>query len=374
MIEFLRGIYHRIQLFGRYYQNLKRHSSFTKGFKRSASSITQKVVGFDIESNKFTRHLYNYISFFILSGYTVYIKKRSSFIGNLTDYSLDLLETSNLLFVDRLPEGISLKFCSSEKEGFILLNDNFLSSRKDEDHSLTYPFSMHPMIYKDEYYKEIEELRLSEKSIRLFFAGAIHPDYEHENFNKLFKIMDRVTLFQAFVEHYSSKELFVIETRADLNQLEKGDYLDKLVMIKSGHTHLVYWDKWLALMAKSNFFISMPGVKIPLCHNLIEAMSVGVIPVLQYHNFLATPLENNVNCITFDSKEELNDKIDQIRRMDSSEIKRLRDGVIAYYDHYLKPERFIGAIEEKAEDKRLKNVYLYSELNTVHRLEQEIES
>jgi len=374
MIIHLRRIYHQYQLFRNYFNNLRQHNSFTHKADR-ASAINKKTVAFDVEDNRFTRHLYNFIIFFIQSGYKVYVKKRVSFIGNLQDYSKNLLETRNLFFVDQLPSNIPLKFTSVEKKGFVNLRDDYLSIKKTENESLTYPFSMHPMIYKDHLDDEIEELRKSTKKIRVFFAGAIEPEYEHGNFKELFKIIDRYTLFRAIVQHYSPEYVIIIKTEEGLKIFEKSDYLNKIIMMKSpGAVHWVYWDKWYRLLAKADFFLALPGIKIPLCHNLIEAMSLGVIPILQYYDFLAHPLENNVNCIMFKTKDELYEKIDEIKTLGNSEIKKLREGVINYYETYLKPEKFINQIEKKVRDKSLKNIYLYSELNTIDKLKLEFKN
>ena len=42
----------------------------------------------------------------------------------------------------------------------------------------------------------------------------------------------------------------------------------------------------LDALAKADFFLACPGVGMPLCHNLIEAIAAGAIPILQYAAYL----------------------------------------------------------------------------------------
>jgi len=373
VVNYLRKIYHQYLLYRNYRINLRRHHSFIRKMADSPPDNNQKIVAFDVEDDRFMRHLYNFIMFFILSGYRVYLKRNVSYIGNLGLYSDCLLETENLFIVNRLPSNPELKFSTDKKSGFIMLRDDYLSANKAQTQSLTYPFSMHPMIYKDHLYKLTEELRSSSKKMRIFFAGAIELEYCNQNFKNLFKIIDRYTIFQAINERYSKDDLIIITKEEELNILEGDNYLNKIILIKSpGAVHWFYWDKWYPLLAKADFFLALPGIKIPLCHNLVEAMSLGVIPIIQYHKFLPDPLENNVNCVMFNSTQELFERIDEARSMDNSQIMKLKQGVIAYYERYLKPQQIVKRIEKVAESGSLKELYMYAPAVTVNRLKSEI--
>lgn len=99
-------------------------------------------------------------------------------------------------------------------------------------------------------------------------------------------------------------------------------------------------ERWLEALAKADFFLACPGVGMPLCHNLVEAMAAGTIPVLQYHLYLDPPLENNVNCLSFGSADELKALVARILAMSPSELRSLRGGVRDYYYRHHAPAAF----------------------------------
>ena len=49
-----------------------------------------------------------------------------------------------------------------------------------------------------------------------------------------------------------------------------------------------------------------------MCHNAIEAMAVGTVPVLEYASLFSPPLEHGVNCIDLSSFEDIDDAIKEI--------------------------------------------------------------
>ena len=93
-------------------------------------------------------------------------------------------------------------------------------------------------------------------------------------------------------------------------------------------------------MSRSDFAICPPGWLMPHSHNLIEAMSVGTIPITNYHAYMRPSLTPDGNCLAFSTREELEEVIDFALRMPPAEIERLRAGVISYYEEYIEPERF----------------------------------
>jgi hypothetical protein len=79
---------------------------------------------------------------------------------------------------------------------------------------------------------------------------------------------------------------------------------------------------------------------MPHSHNLIEAMSVGTIPIKNYHSYMRPSLTPDGNCLAFSTLEEIETVIDRALRMPAVEVRRLREGVISYYEEYIEPENF----------------------------------
>ena len=99
-------------------------------------------------------------------------------------------------------------------------------------------------------------------------------------------------------------------------------------------------DHWIDALAKADFFYACPGVGMPLCHNLIEALAGGAIPMLQYADYLPEPLVDGKNCVTFHDANSLTAAIQRVLAMDQQEIQAMRVNVRAYYLEHLAPGCF----------------------------------
>jgi hypothetical protein len=108
---------------------------------------------------------------------------------------------------------------------------------------------------------------------------------------------------------------------------------------------------WLEALATSDFFLCPPGYVMPMCHNTVEAMAVGAIPIINYPEWFDPHLVHGDNCIGFDNKADLLSRLDDVLAMDAEAIARMRQRVIAYHDEYLAPEAFVRRIESTEQRK-----------------------
>jgi hypothetical protein len=99
-------------------------------------------------------------------------------------------------------------------------------------------------------------------------------------------------------------------------------------------------DRWIDALASADFFLACPGVEMPLCHNLIEAMAAGAVPILQYANYLPVHLENRVNALTFHDAASLRQAVETALGMSRDEVMRMRGNVHEYYQKHLAPGCF----------------------------------
>jgi hypothetical protein len=99
-------------------------------------------------------------------------------------------------------------------------------------------------------------------------------------------------------------------------------------------------NRWLEALAKADFFLACPGVGMPLCHNVIESLAAGCIPILQYGSYMTPPLQHRKNCLAFNDAQSLADTLRGILVMNPAEIAELRENVRAHYDEHLAPGRF----------------------------------
>lgn len=55
------------------------------------------------------------------------------------------------------------------------------------------------------------------------------------------------------------------------------------------------------MLASADFFLCQPGEIMPQCHNIVEAMAVGTIPLTNYPDWLSPPLVDGREALVFDT-------------------------------------------------------------------------
>ena len=85
-----------------------------------------------------------------------------------------------------------------------------------------------------------------------------------------------------------------------------------------------------------------------MCHNVIEAMSVGTIPLLEYPERFSPALADGENAICFSGLDGLADALDRIDNIGEQQRTRMQESVAAYYDKYLRGDRFLAALRDGA--------------------------
>ncbi len=127
---------------------------------------------------------------------------------------------------------------------------------------------------------------------------------------------------------------------------------------------------FLDVLSGCAFFLAAPGVAVPMCHNVVEAMSVGAVPVLNYPEQFDPPLEHRVNCLAFSTADELTRCVREALSMDEGRVAALRLGALAYYKRYLSPEAVVGSILRSKET--VTTLLLNAEQRSVELLERRI--
>ncbi|MGB5340368.1 MAG: hypothetical protein WBO06_14885, partial [Gammaproteobacteria bacterium] len=106
----------------------------------------------------------------------------------------------------------------------------------------------------------------------------------------------------------------------------------------------------LEAQSKSDFFLCPPGYVMPMCHNVIEAMSVGTIPIINYPEWLNPSLTDMVNCVAFNDKVDLIRKITQLLNLKQEKINKMKTRVIEFYENNLDPAGFVNKLEMNTEN------------------------
>lgn len=197
------------------------------------------------------------------------------------------------------------------------------------------PFVMHASQYQN--MRDFEST--ASRSIRIFFSGNSNPgSYDNPVFRNTFEILNRHEIKQ-----------FVFSQFEDLlNTHKSGDHSKPLWWIdwewkpgqRGGFDNRIENDEWLSFLDKSVFFLACPGVSMPMCHNLIESMYSGCIPILQHPKLFDPPLQDGINCLVFSASDSLKQKIETALSMNDEKLLEMQEAVKQYYHAYLSPESF----------------------------------
>jgi hypothetical protein len=269
---------------------------------------------------------------------------------NLGKYGRSIYEIKGILFTNNMPKitnGKILLYDStlSKKVNWtgksICLEFNASRFRPDSQNFFLMPYPMHPHIYEKSYLGKIYKLRRAEKAIHILFAGRTNPElysgqgiFYKQNANLMPRSKAISSIKKEFYGQYIS-----IESHSDLAEALEYSGNRKFVLSEKSCFSIPRKD-WLLVLAKCSFFICLPGVDMPLCHNSIEAMSVGTIPLINYGDWFEPKLTHLHNCIQFRGESDLTQKINLILSLPSDKIKELRENVITYYENHLNLNNF----------------------------------
>lgn len=210
------------------------------------------------------------------------------------------------------------------------------------------PYPVHPVHTGPDLRDRLQKHRASERKMRVFFSGD-RDGYVRNRIRYPKPKLARLDVINAILQGMGEKVL-LIQNEADLNSACSGGYVNKCLIMDQSQSR-IHETRWLQTLATSDFFLCPPGFVMPMCHNTVEAMAVGAIPIINYPEWFDPHLEHRKNCIAFEDEVDLLDKLNQVLQMDGNEIARMRRQVVDYYDNHLTPESFVRRIESSERDK-----------------------
>tara|TARA_Y100000815_G_scaffold273217_1_gene303916 strand:+ start:14292 stop:15362 length:1071 start_codon:yes stop_codon:yes gene_type:complete len=302
--------------------------------KKNIDAKTTKKVYFDFSD--FHRHkfyFYSLAKFFKIQGYSVFIKKSFYSFHRINKEASRVFEESFGIFVNKIPSGA------------LVFNDTNTTVdyfSRGENESIYYvPMAMHPVYYHKNIWHELQQ---SHKINSIFFAGNIESRYYKWIENSPFDVIPRHDLIGFLVNKGFG---VILKNPEDYVRIkEKGE--SKKIIIIDRKVFSIPSDKFRVEVSRFSFFLACPGILMPLSHNLIEAMSVGSIPIIQkaYADILIPPLIDMKNAIIFNSFDDLTASLNSVYDLDDEDRDRISKNVIKYYDKYLTPYSVIKKIED----------------------------
>lgn len=316
------------------------------------SHIGKKLALFDFHSiaidNVGGRYLYHIVQDFIALGYTPCYRNNFRFISNIETkgFKKHLLSLEHIFYnheeelkqhgtpdvylSDRL---LSLENSSCPHKVYV---DYALKKATDEEVPLT--FGPSPVLLRDNLFTP-STYNDSPRLNRIFFSGRTRAkEYDRDLLMKNYGMINRIQMLQVASDYPHADKLIPLEQLPDDEWNKPHDIL----LVSNDHCRIPS-SQWMNIMAQSDFFLACPGSEMPLCHNVIESLAAGAIPILQYPQYLKPGLEHGVNCLAFKNKEELNHCIKKALNMTQEEINHMRSSVFAFYHAHYQP----GKLAEK---------------------------
>ena len=219
------------------------------------------------------------------------------------------------------------------------------------------PYAMFPAHAEHATTERLSELRRTPRRMRAYFAGD-SKGYVRTWVQYPAPKLPRQEVLD-IVRGGLRSDLVEVSHADEIDLLCEAGYVNKFVLSASGSG--IPQSRWLATMASADFFLCPPGIVMPMCHNVVEAMAVGTIPLIGYPEWLQPKLRPGQDCVAFEGRDDLVDKMRRVLAMPPAEVARMRERVIEYYETHLRPGVVVDAIEARPE--REVTLLMHTELN-----------
>jgi len=212
---------------------------------------------------------------------------------------------------------------------------NYNNRRSTNEQEIELPFFVHPKTQKNGTILAYDFSTTTKREMKLFFSGnSGTPNYDNKDLNKQHKVLTRNQVLESITTNFSDQVLIPENNEEFFNNLESKP------IVLAGNEVRIPNNQWIETIGKADFFIAPPGAHMPLCHNLIEALAAGTIPILQYSNYVTPALENLENCLIYTDEESLSNQLNYAISLSQNEVIRLRTNAKNYYQQYCQPGSF----------------------------------
>lgn len=311
----------------------------------------------------FQRYTYILAKYFLIEGFEVYFPRDFRQVYHFgTEIDCGFLLKEKDVFFRKLPKGITpkieLNYNNISPEYF-----QFMKSNKEDSRNFRIPIGFHPYHYFKQFSLPKIDI-IGNRLDKIFFMGNFNNKSYDLNYNEeIFNVPSRLKHFQYFKKNLLIHEIY---NDAELqNILEKNDlkFKNPIYQVNSFANFSIDPSQVKQVISRFNFYFAYPGMYMPLCHNLIEAMSVGSIPIIHrnYVKLLQPSLKNLENCIIYNQLTDLPNVFDYCFQLNLKTIIDLRRGVLRYYEKNFSSKSIVKKMLNEPSQK----FYLMAELESL---------
>ncbi|CAN0339532.1 unnamed protein product, partial [Ectocarpus sp. 4 AP-2014] len=293
------------------------------------------------------RYLYHLIHDLVSAGYTPVYRRNYRFLASMRSKSykrmlLDLplhtyasegdLAQPELLVTDspRVAQQTGI-------ERSVLIDYEHRRAEADE---FALQFGLNPTIVAERF-EPIDADLESPRPNGVYFAGNIDDKgYDRDVLRDRYGVVTRRELIRLLQTTDQLPTPFVPTEPEAVERLSDGHPI--ALAIKAGCR--VQPSDWLRQMAEADFFLGCPGTQMPMCHNLIEALAVGTIPILEYEQYTEPALKDGVNCLTFRGADDALAVLRRALAMSLAEKNHLRRGAHEFYRRHHAPGQMVESM------------------------------
>jgi hypothetical protein len=204
-----------------------------------------------------------------------------------------------------------------------------LSLRRARQDEVSFPFPVHPSQRGVGVTPDLDAPRC----VDVLFAGnADVPTYDRPILGDRFGVLTRHAALQAAYRWFGADTLRP-ESGAGWHL---GAPRTRFVAFESATSPIPASD-WLPTLRRADFFLALPGAHMPMCHNAVEALSAGTIPILEYAQYFRPALRDGIECLAFRGIDGLHAALARAEALGPDGRSAMRHAARRYYDEFLAP-------------------------------------
>ena len=295
------------------------------------------------------RYLYHLVTEFEALGYAIAYTDRFRFLATMEIKAckkLLLTHDFSIIPVGSVPASTAIILTDQLNEypqttvSVIRVEYEQIRPPVGDDHCFSLPFFVHPEIHESGQVEQFlsKDDQPTTRPLSLLFAGnAKAPKYDAPVLADKYNVLSRVRAL-AIAEDSLGSEL--VRRPHTLDQIIPSQEHRKSLTIATTQDLRIPSEQWIKTLALADFYFACPGVEMPLCHNLIESLASGSIPILQYHQYLHPNLTNGVNCLVYSDETSLVEMLQLALNMPSDQVESMSKSAQEYYKTHLQPGQF----------------------------------